>query len=127
MNRILVVDDDSVIRELYRLELESEGYEVLEAEDGAGALGALQRFRVNLVLLDIRLERESGLEILRKISSVFPTVPVIISSAYESYKSDFSSWLAEGYVVKSSNLEILKSEVARVLEEASRGGVDRTS
>ncbi|UCF30653.1 MAG: response regulator [bacterium] len=120
MSRILVVDDDRGIRDLYRLELESEGYEVLEAGDRAGALGTLKKSNVNLVVLDIRLEGESGLELLHTISNDYPKVPVIISSAYACYKSDFSSWLAEGYVVKSTDIDDLKSEISRVLEETSQ-------
>jgi len=42
---------------------------------------------------------------------------VILCTAYSSYKDDFSSWIADGYVVKSSDFSELKSEVARVLEK----------
>ncbi|UCG37668.1 MAG: response regulator [bacterium] len=114
-NRILVVDDEQGIRELYRMELESAGYEVLTAADSAEALGKLGGKEVHLIILDIRLKGESGLEMLKDLTDRKIQVPVIISSAYSSYKSDFSSWLAEGYVVKSSDIAELLAEVKRVL------------
>lgn len=115
MFTILVVDDEDSIRALYRSELEEAGYAVLSASDGASALKLLQGNPVHLVVLDIKLKGESGLQVLQEITRHHRQVPVILSTAYGSYKDDFSSWLADAYVVKSSNLQELKSEVAKVL------------
>lgn len=116
MFRILVVDDEDSIRALYRTELEEEGYEVVSAPDGATALTVLKgKEPVHLVVLDIKLKGESGLQVLQEITRSHRQVPVILSTAYGSFKDDFSSWLADAYVVKSSNLMELKSEVAKVL------------
>ena len=115
--RILVVDDEEGIRELYRIELEAAGYQVATAPDSRGALELLDKEKFHLIILDIKLRGESGLELLQNLSHDHGRIPVILSSAYSTYKSDFSSWLAEGYVVKSSDLKELQAEVRRVLEK----------
>ena len=77
----------------------------------------LRRQIFDLVVLDIQLDQESGLELLQQIAKEQEKVPVILCSAYSSYKDDFSSWLADAYVVKSSNLDELKEEVRRILAQ----------
>ena len=116
MFTILVVDDEDSIRALYRSELEEDGYRVFAASDGASALKVMQSETVHLVVLDIKLKGESGLQVLQEITRHHRQVPVILSTAYGSYKDDFSSWLADAYVVKSSNLQELKAEVSKVLD-----------
>ena len=112
---VLIVDDEDSIRALYRAELEEEGYQVFCAPDGASALQLLEKETIHVVVLDIKLKGESGLQVLQNIVQRFKNVPVILSTAYGSYKDDFSSWLAEAYVVKSSSLNELKEQVARIL------------
>lgn len=123
MYTILVVDDEESIRALYRTELEEEGYRVVCAPDGASARKTLAEQPVHLMVLDIKLKGESGLQVLQEVSRTHRQLPVVLSTAYGSFKDDFSSWLADAYVVKSGNLQELKSEVARVLER--RYGGDR--
>ncbi len=115
MYTVLVVDDEESIRALYRAELEDEGYRVLGADGGTAVREVLGQETVHLVVLDIKLRGESGLQILQEITRNHRQVPVILSTAYGSFKDDFSSWLADAYVVKSSNTRELKQEVARVL------------
>ena len=122
MYTILVMDDEDSIRALYQAELEEEGYRVLCAADGATARKALTENTVHLMVLDIKLKGESGLQILQEVTRQFREVPVILSTAYGAYKDDFSSWLAEAYVVKSSSLDELKAEVARVLNRRYGAG-----
>lgn len=123
MYTILVVDDEESIRALYRAELEEEGYRVVCAPDGASARKTLAEQPVHLMVLDIKLKGESGLQVLQEVSRTHRQLPVVLSTAYGSFKDDFSSWLADAYVVKSGKLQELKSEVARVLER--RYGGDR--
>ncbi len=121
MYTILVVDDEASIRTLYREELEDAGYRVLCAEGGEDARRILGEGPVHLVVLDIKLRGESGLQILQEISRDRTDLPVVLSTAYSSFKDDFSSWLADAYVVKSGNLDELKAEVARVIERRYGG------
>lgn len=115
MAHLLVVDDEGDIRHLYAAELEDEGHTVVTCGNSADALAQMQHQVFDLVILDIQLDKESGLELLQKIARERQDTPVILCTAYSSYKDDFSSWLADAYVVKSSNLDELKNEVQRIL------------
>ncbi|MBE0596781.1 MAG: response regulator [Desulfuromonadales bacterium] len=117
MARLLVVDDERDIRHLYAAELEDEGYEVETAGTGAAAAALLQEKEFDLVVLDIQMKGESGLQVLQKIVQEKERLPVILCTAFSCYKEDFSSWLADAYVVKSSDLSELKSEIRRLLEK----------
>ena len=119
---ILVVDDEDSIRALYKAELEDEGYQVLCASDGAQALDIINDQLVHVVVLDIKLKGESGLQVLQNIVRKHKNIPVILSTAYGSYKEDFSSWLAEAYVVKSSSLNELKLQLDKVLKRSYGAG-----
>jgi len=120
MSRLLVVDDEANIRLLYSAELTDEGYEVETAATIAEALEKLAQKSFDLVLLDIKLKNESGIELLQKIVKERHDMPVILCSAFSSYKDDFSAWLADSYVVKSGDLTELKEEVRRVLEKKAQ-------
>ena len=86
--RVLVVDDEKDIRQIIRLLLESRGYEVIEAQDGAAAVSLLGEDRgVDLVIMDIMMPRMSGVEATAKIRE-FSTVPVIASGGAGS-EEDF--------------------------------------
>jgi DNA-binding response OmpR family regulator len=115
MTRLLVVDDERDIRHLYAAELEDEGYQVETAGTGTEAAQLLQDHDFDLIILDIQLKGESGLQILQKIVQEKERLPVILCTAFSCYKEDFSSWLADAYVVKSSDLTELKTEVRRLL------------
>lgn len=120
MKKILVVDDEANIRILYADELAEEGYEVVTAANTAEAVEKLQESEFDLTVLDIKLKNESGIELLQKLVKERHEMPVILCSAFSCYKDDFSAWLADGYIVKSGNLDELKQEIARVLEKKSQ-------
>lgn len=115
MKTILVVEDEWKLRLLYSKELEAEGYEVLTAANGQEALKHSQEHAVDLAIVDIRLEGESGLDVLRELMEDNQGLRVILNSAYSSYMSDFTSWSADAYLVKSSDLSELKSKVRELL------------
>jgi len=117
MSRLLVVDDEQDICRLFAAELEDEGYQVETAGSAAAAAALLTSREFDLVVLDIQMPGESGLQTLQEIVRDKPDLPVILCTAYSCYKDDFSSWLADGYVVKSSDTSELKSEIARVLDK----------
>jgi DNA-binding response OmpR family regulator len=81
--RILVVDDDRVIQQLLKVNLELEGYEVEIASDGEEALTSFGRFQPHLVLLDIMMPKLDGWEVSRRLKdwSDGPTVPIVLLSA----------------------------------------------
>jgi len=115
MARLLVIDDEGDIRHLYAAELEEDGHEVCTAGNSYDALTQLRSREFDLVVLDIQLDQESGLELLQKIVREHGRLPVVLCTAFSSYRDDFSSWLADAYVVKSSDLNELKEQVRLVL------------
>jgi DNA-binding NtrC family response regulator len=117
MNRILVVDDETNVRLVYREVLSDGGYKVLEAESAKETFDILKRESVDLIVLDIKLRSESGLDVLQKIANEFPNLPVILCSAYVSFQNDYTSWLADSYIVKSSDPDELLREVNKVLNK----------
>jgi DNA-binding NtrC family response regulator len=122
MTKILVVDDEASIRLLYAQELADEGYEVATAATIAEALEQLQSSSFHVALLDIKLKNESGLDLLQKIVKERNDMLVILSTAFSCYKDDFSAWLADGYVVKSSDMQELKDEIKRLLDKKHKAG-----
>lgn len=114
--RILLVDDEEGIQLLYREEFEEEGFEVVSAYNGDEALALFREQTFDLIILDINMPGMNGIEVLRRMKEIDPHLPVILSSAYQEYKQDIGSWASEEYIVKSSNLDDLKSAVRRHLQ-----------
>ncbi len=115
MKKILVVDDEENLRELYKQELLDEGYSVILAANGKEALTLIEHESPDLVVLDIRMPEMNGIETLGKMVGKFKKIPIILNTAYSSYKENFRSWAAEAYVVKSSDLSELKEKIKEVL------------
>jgi DNA-binding NtrC family response regulator len=120
MARLLLVDDEVNIRKLYSHELSDEGYDVITAASAGEAIEKLQAEEIDLVVLDVKLKHESGIELLQQIVRERHDLPVILCTAFSCYKDDFSAWLADGYVVKSSDMKELKDEIKRVLAKRNR-------
>ena len=115
MKKILVIDDEENIRRLYKEEFVEMGYEVITVNDGIQALAAMDTTKFDLATLDMRMEEMDGIETLRKMKEKDSTLPVIICTAYEEYKHDFGSWCSDAYVVKSSDLSLLRDTVKKIL------------
>lgn len=115
--KLLVVDDEENIRFLYEQELLDEGYQIVLARDGKECLEMVKEHAPDLIILDIRMPRMDGLEAIGKIIEINKDIPIIINSAYSTYKDDFMSWAADAYVVKSYDLDSLKSTIREVLEK----------
>ncbi len=117
MKKILVVEDEESLRLLYEEELKNEGYNVVTVESGEEAIDLLEKNGIDLVVLDIRLTGINGLEALEEMLLKNRNLKVIINTAYANYKDDFSSWLADAYLIKSSDLTELKATIKNLLEE----------
>ena len=115
MTRILFVEDDANLCLLYASEFAEAGYDVLTAKTGAEALSLLDHEQPDLVVLDLKMEPMDGLETLDQLLKRRKSMPVVINSAYPTFKSDFSTWGADAYVVKSSDLTELKTTVRELL------------
>jgi DNA-binding response OmpR family regulator len=117
MKRILVVDDEKNICELYRMDLEDEGYSVTVTDSGKEALEMVDRDPPDLVVLDIQMPGISGIEVLQTIIGKDKGIPIILNTAFSHYRDDFTTWGADAYVVKSSDTTELKREIKRLLRE----------
>jgi two-component system, response regulator, stage 0 sporulation protein F len=115
MNRILIVEDEDNQRELYASELQEDGYEVHQAQNGEAAVKMVNKNKYDCVILDIRMPEMDGIEALGKIISREKKMPVIIYTAYSNYKSNFMTWTANAYLTKSSDLTELKEKVKEVI------------
>jgi DNA-binding response OmpR family regulator len=120
MQTILIVDDEKNLLKLYEKEFKEEGYQVITASSGMEALEKLGHFLVDLVILDLRMPGMNGVDTLKKIMESAAKPPLIINSAYSSYKDNFLTWAAEDYVVKSSDISELKSRARSILEKSRR-------
>ncbi len=115
MKKILLVDDEESIHLLYRDELEEAGYEVHSALSGDEALNTLEIIKPDLVILDINMPGINGIDTLRSMKEKMPTLPVILSSAYQEFKQDLASWASDDYIVKSADLSELLASVRKHL------------
>ena len=116
MNKILIVDDEEPIRMLYDYELTEEGYKVFTLADGSRLLEVIERTRPDLIVLDIKLGKCSGLDLLQDIRNKVYNLPVILCTAYLDFKYDLRAIAADYYVLKRSNLEELKLKIKMALE-----------
>ncbi|MEN8151164.1 MAG: response regulator [Planctomycetota bacterium] len=115
MTRVLLVEDEKNQRLLYQQELMEDGYEVVVAKDGREALRLLKDQRPDVIVLDICMPGMDGIETLGQVLSRDNTIPVILHTAYSSYKDNFMTWSADAYVVKSSDLSELRAKLKEVV------------
>ena len=115
--KILVVEDDKMIREGVCGFLSEFGYDTIEAEDGREALSKFEEQDVNLVILDIRIPFINGLEVLKEIRKK-SKLPVLMLTAFgdEEYKIEAFSSLADGYIEKPFSLPVLKVRIDSLIE-----------
>jgi DNA-binding response OmpR family regulator len=120
MTKILLVDDEPSIRLYYSDVLADHGYEVLEARSGTDAMRLIKSLAPDMVVLDIKLDAESGLNVLQQIVRYDPNLPVMLLSAYVSFQDDYTCWLADSYVLKSGDPGEFLQEVARLVNQSER-------
>jgi DNA-binding response OmpR family regulator len=116
MAKVLIVDDEEGIRMLYSMELQDEGYEVVTLPDGKDLLEVVDKAQPDCVVLDIKMREYNGLDLLQELRKKYYDLPVILNSAYSSFKVDLKAVAADYYVVKSSDLSELKEKLKVALE-----------
>ena len=115
--KILIVDDEAMIRKAVHLALAKEGYEVVEAETGGEALRRIELSKPDLILLDIMLPDVSGFDVCRDIRKAGLRVPIIILSA-KTEEIDVVVGLeigADDYLPKPFDLAILIARLQGLL------------
>lgn len=113
---VLVADDDPAIRLLCRVNLELEGYHVLEASDGASAEAAVEAEEVKVVLLDVHLGEDDGREVVLRLREKRPGIAVAFFSG--SVSVDALRGTVDGVVPKPFSLEELSGTVRRLAQQA---------
>lgn len=115
--RILVVEDDQIIREGISEYLSEFGYDIVQAKDGQEALKNFESNEINLVILDIQIPLLNGLEVLKEIRKK-SELPVLMLTAFndEEYKINAFSSLADGYMEKPFSLPVLKVRIDSLIK-----------
>ncbi|MCB9833768.1 MAG: sigma-54-dependent Fis family transcriptional regulator [Planctomycetes bacterium] len=119
--RILVVDDDPLVRDALAASLVTAGHLVTTAQDARSALRELEREPPELVLCDLRLPGMNGLELLHALKTRHPELRVIVMTAYGSIESAVTAMKngALDYVTKPIDDQLLRQRVGRALEEGA--------
>jgi DNA-binding NtrC family response regulator len=112
---ILIVDDQPYVRELLSEELILAGHRVHTVGDAESVRERLMFCRPDLVLLDLYLDGPDGWEVLPDIKRQYPNLPVIIFTAYDTFRDDPRLSQADGYIIKGIDFNPLKQGVATLL------------
>jgi DNA-binding response OmpR family regulator len=113
--KLLVVEDEKNLCVLYKEELTKDGYKVTTVMDADTALKLIKKEKFDLIITDIRMPVKNGIELITQIMALRKDIPIIINTAYQSYKHDFMTWAADAYVVKSSSLDELRSKIKELV------------
>jgi DNA-binding response OmpR family regulator len=122
--KALVVDDDANIREVLKLYLEFEGFAVSLAGDGAGALAVLRQGKPDVVILDLMMPGQSGLEVCQELRRE-SNVPVLMLTARDGMEDKLAGFRfgADDYVVKPFDPLEVVARVRALLRRASGNNV----
>jgi len=107
---ILIVDDDSSLRNMLSIVLKKEGYIIFSAENGKTAIKILKKNHVDLIISDIKMPDISGIDLLQKVKSINPELPFILITAFSSTNDAIEAMKlgADDYITKPFNLDELK-------------------
>ena len=127
-SKILVVDDDSAHRTMLRTLISGWQYDIIEADDGLTAIEEVRKRPFDLVLMDVRMLKVSGLEALDEIKSFNPAIPVIIMTAYSSVETAIEAIKkgAYDYLTKPLDFDKLKLTIKRAMEHIRLKEENRT-
>jgi DNA-binding NtrC family response regulator len=116
--RILVVDDEMIVREALSNYLREDGYEAVAVETGVEALKKVEGERWNVLFVDLKMPGMDGLEVLREVKKITSDLPVIIITAYASIDSAVQAMKdgAYDYIVKPFDPEAIALVVEKVVE-----------
>jgi two-component system response regulator HydG len=115
---ILVVDDDTAHRTMLRTLVGGWGYAIHEADDGGTAIDQVRQQAYDLVLMDVRMLKVSGIEALTAIKKLNPAIPVVIMTAYSSVETavDALKQGAHDYLTKPLDFDKLRVTIERAME-----------
>jgi DNA-binding response OmpR family regulator len=115
VKKVLIVDDEPHLRLLYETELRRAGFETMTAANAEQGLEYVETMSPDLVVLDIRMAGMDGVEALQRILDRDNSIPVVLNTAYSSYRENFMTLAADAYVTKSSDTTELIETVKELL------------
>jgi two-component system response regulator (stage 0 sporulation protein F) len=121
--KILLAEDEEILRFLYREELQEEGFEVVTAKNGKEALHQLEKAKPDLVILDIAMPAMDGLEALPRIKEKHNRIPVIVYTSHPGYLTHAGTQVADACILKSGDLGEMKEKVRQLLNEPAEDPV----
>ena len=116
---ILLVDDDSSVREMVGRVLSAEGYQVLTAVNGVQALGIVAANNIDLVLLDLNMPGQGGWDTFKKLTSIDPSLAVLIITARPNQLFTALGTGVGGLLEKPLDFPILLRTVSALLTEST--------
>src|SRR5260370_33564639 len=92
MRRILIIEDDDIMRELMRMTLEKRGYEVIAAEDGVRGYDTALFIKPDLIVTDIRMPAADGIHVVRRVrdTASLERTPIVVTTAFGDGSATFS-------------------------------------
>ncbi|HQP09768.1 MAG TPA: response regulator [Candidatus Omnitrophota bacterium] len=114
--KVLIIDDEFKIRQLFRSQLEELGYRTFEAEDGESGWELFDRQPdIHLVVLDIALPKKIGVRVFERIKQKTPSTKVIVSSVFPKDDQQLFIWGADDYFDKAEGVDVLTQKVGRLM------------
>ena len=116
--KILVIEDDDIMRELMRMTLEQNGYEVTTAEDGVSGYDAALFVKPDLIVTDIRMPGADGIHVVRRVrdTASLENTPILVTTAFGTGTGTFSLQVgANAFEPKPINSQSFLSTVRRLL------------
>ena len=128
MKRILVVDDNLIMRKLIRNIFSNEEYEIEEAENGVEGLEIVRKHDIDLVVTDIIMPVMEGLELIMHLKRDFPNIKIIAISGGKPYYLYMAKKLGiEGIFTKPLNLQQFLGAVKRLIQFPKAGIIPRSA
>jgi len=118
--RILVIEDDEIMRELMRMALEQNGYEVTTAEDGVRGYDAALFLKPDLIVTDIQMPGADGIHVVRRVrdTTSLENTPILVTTAFGTGAGTFSLQIgANAFEPKPINAQSFLSTIKRLLAE----------
>ncbi len=121
--RILIVDDEKDVRDVLKMQLLSEKYDIIEAENGEEAINLMKEgsnlLRVGLIICDIRMPKVNGVEAIEYLKQNAPSIPILVVTGYPDTEMALSLIKrgVKDYLVKPVNKEELLKKVKNILSD----------
>ncbi len=115
MIKIVLLENDDFLRLFFEKEISKMGHSVICAKDGCETLNVCQREKPDLVVVDLNLPDMDGLELMRKLFKMSPTLPVILNSASRKLKNKSRGYTTRQRFENSMNIERLKDSISKAI------------